>query len=387
MVILIAFNRLIDPYGLYETPRIHGVNVNKPALNSHLRMSKVEAVKRQKPLSIILGTSRAEFGLGPEHPMLDYPSYNFSIPNTRIYEAYRHIQHAQAVQPLKKVVLMLDFFMFNAVDSKTEIDFEESRLAVDSMNNPQFKIFNDKIMSLVSLDTVVWGIKTIMKQHDTDYRNRYNNGSIDQKRNMDIIMNNGKKSDGGGINKAFFPKGEDFYWNKSHKNTLFSFDSPTYDTLKIFYDMLLFSHKNDIDLRIAINPIHAYLFEKIAYQQGYMKLIEEWKKQLVKANEGVANQLNVKPFPLWDFSGFNLFTTEAVPPEEDRMGMMQWYFEDSHYKKELGDIILDRILDYQHIRSYNSSNFGVLITSDNIDKHLQTIQVNRKEWKDMVYSN
>ncbi|MFC1932391.1 hypothetical protein ACFLXU_02005 [Chloroflexota bacterium] len=50
---------------------------------------------------------------------------------------------------------------------------------------------------------------------------------------------------------------------------------------------------------------------------------------------------------------------------------MQWYWDSSHYKKELGDLMLDKIFNYHESGRIVPDNFGVLITSDNIERHLE----------------
>jgi hypothetical protein len=63
-----------------------------------------------------------------------------------------------------------------------------------------------------------------------------------------------------------------------------------------------------------------------------------------------------------------LFTTESVPISGDNTTML-WYWESSHYKKDLGDLVLDRIFDYSDIGRRVSDDFGVRLTSENISSH------------------
>ena len=61
------FNYFVDPYWIYQTARIEGVNKNKPVFEKHIRLSRAHVVNKLKPSGIILGTSRAEFGIDPNH--------------------------------------------------------------------------------------------------------------------------------------------------------------------------------------------------------------------------------------------------------------------------------------------------------------------------------
>ena len=118
MLVVVLMNYLIDPYSIYSAPRLDGINSNKPLLFKYLRLTKAHAIMRKQPDALILGSSRTEHGLDPEHPALinKYNSFNLALTGASIYENLRYLQHANAVNPLKKVVLAVDFFQFNAPD-------------------------------------------------------------------------------------------------------------------------------------------------------------------------------------------------------------------------------------------------------------------------------
>ncbi len=50
---------------------------------------------------------------------------------------------------------------------------------------------------------------------------------------------------------------------------------------------------------------------------------------------------------------------------------MQWYWESSHFKKEVGDLVLDKLFDYQAPGRVIADDFGILINRNNIEAHLQ----------------
>ena len=102
---------------------------------------------------------------------------------------------------------------------------------------------------------------------------------------------------------------------------------------------------------------------------------------MVRLNEQVAEEYHRQPFPLWDFSGFNSYTTEAVPKLGDKVSMMEWFWESSHYRKELGDRVLDRVLDYTDPDRQIADDFGVLLTSGNIEQHLEAIRQSREAYE------
>ena len=74
LVVVLAFlfamatlNYLVDPYGMFDTDRVNGLNVSKPAANTHVRLAKPYQVTGFAPRAIIGGNSRPEMGLNPEN--------------------------------------------------------------------------------------------------------------------------------------------------------------------------------------------------------------------------------------------------------------------------------------------------------------------------------
>ena len=135
-----------------------------------------------------------------------------------------------------------------------------------------------------------------------------------------------------------------------------------------------------MDLKIIINPVHARQVETIS-QSGLWEKFEDWKYQLVRINEKEARLSTKQAFQIWDFSGFNHYTTEHVPVLGDRTSRMSWYWESSHFTKELGDKVLDQVL-LNNFDKKESNRFGILINSKNIVFHNKTIRESQKLWRD-----
>ncbi|MBT6050167.1 MAG: hypothetical protein HOG49_25505, partial [Candidatus Scalindua sp.] len=125
---------------------------------------------------------------------------------------------------------------------------------------------------------------------------------------------------------------------------------------------------------------HARQSETIV-ARGIWNDFEKWKRKLVELNEQVALEQNRELFPIWDFSGYNSYTTESVTENGDKESTMQWYWESSHYKKELGDLVLDRIFNYKHPDRVVNDDFGVLLNSDTIEPHLRQIRNDQLLWR------
>ena len=139
--------------------------------------------------------------------------------------------------------------------------------------------------------------------------------------------------------------------------------------------------ENDINLIVGISPIHARLLE-VLYVKDYGNEFEEWKRNLLKMIEAKRVEGQKNNITLIDYSGFNYFTTEAIPgkdiTQESQLDM-KWYLEPSHYKLSLGNKVIDKFLS-QKVSAIGS--FGFKLNQKNIEGHLKKSKEERKKWKE-----
>ncbi|MBN1161078.1 MAG: hypothetical protein JXA17_03930 [Dehalococcoidales bacterium] len=380
LVLIGGFNWLVDPYDIYYSPKIAGFNALKPEEITHTLMTKAYAVQQLKSEGIILGTSAAQWGIDPDHQGWSYqPVYNLGLPGANVYTMFRYLQHANDIQPLKQVVIGLDFDSFNIHHLAMAAD-AEVRLSVsyEGEKNSSLRRFDDIIATLFSLDALISSINTVTHQKGTL---RIKDNGMYEIAEQDPTNLNGYH----GINSyhGIFSYEEGTYANDSSFHDDFRFSNATTDIPPFTYyrQMLQFAYSNNIDLRLFISPSHARLWE-LFDNFGLLPDIEAWKRILVAINEEEARNYGSEPFPLWDFSGYNEFTIEAVPVAGDTETMMHWWIDPRHYNKELGDFILDRIFGYYGPSHTMRTDFGVLLNSANIDSVLQKIREDRQYYRD-----
>jgi hypothetical protein len=151
------------------------------------------------------------------------------------------------------------------------------------------------------------------------------------------------------------------------------------NTFEVFKDMIRFARQAGIDLRLFIDPVHARMLLAMQYV-GLWPLYEEWKRRIVQILAEESRESGKPAFSLWDFSGFNTVTTETVPPAGDLKTLVKWFWEPAHYKKETGDLILDRVLRYEARARLIPDDFGILLTRENLDNVLMTDSVKGKAY-------
>lgn len=365
LIIIASFNALVDPFGFFGSLIMPKFNQEKPEIQTHVRMIKAHQIRLQKPDVIILGSSRAETGLNPEHPAFSVPQgkrYNLALHSANIYEILRYLEHAQSVHPLKHAVLGLDFFMFNA-NKQNEADFVEERLA------PMYSGWlKDIFQALFTYDGLMSSLNTIERQ-DKPGIQYFPNGFRDDKNHWEQIQ---KK---GGHHQAAI---------NNEKYTLYALDGFTFFALSnqqqkspglhSFQKILTFCKVNKIQLHLFISPIHVRKM-LLLHQIGLWEEFEHWKKSLVLHIEN-----NAPEYSLWDFTGFNDITTEPFPLIEDKTAQMKWYWESSHYKKETGVLVLNNILNDSPADKKASPQFGIKLTTQNIDQHLSNQRAGRQKF-------
>ena len=343
-------NYIVDPYGIYKT----NIFLNKPEQDKNIRLLKVVKVEDVKPVSISLGTSRTEYGYDPNHEYFSKPSYNLAVSGASLYENRLYLEHAIKQGNLKEVILVADWRMFNDPKMRKLDDFENS-----------FNVENI-YKQLFSVDLFISSFKTIINQKSKS--SYLENGQRDWYFNQENIDKQG------GHLKVMNRDEEKYYKKSTYKYHSNIYQDTKKDSFKDFRKILELCHQNKIKLDIIFGPSHIRQWEAFDYYQD-IETWYKWKKDVVLFVEKIAKEQEKNPYRIMDFSIYHELTAETVPtnPKEK----MKYHWEASHYKKELGDIILDRLLN---ISAYK--DFGVELNSENIDSHIQKLRDDRVKFID-----
>jgi len=343
-----GFNYLVDPYGLYSTNII-----DKPKIKQLDKMRLVKAIVTQeiKPVSISLGTSRTERGYNPDHNYFMKPSYNLGTSGSSMYENTLYFKWALKQSNLKKVLLVADYRMFT---NKIQKHIQEFETYFNKQN---------KFKYLFSIDTLKDSFFTLRGSRKP-VALYYNNGQIHHNSLQRIVSKDG--------HLKMFKKNEEKYYENYPLNYIYL------DTKKKsfpdFEHMVKLCYENDIKLDIIFGPSHIRQWESLDYYLGYDRWLQ-WKKDVVLSVNRVASQQNKKPFRIMDFSVYHPLTAETIPT--DKNTKMKYHWESSHYKNELGLIVLDRLVGDSKYK-----DFGVELNLSNIENHLEQQKLKRKQYID-----
>ncbi len=368
-----GFNALIDPYDLFGTTRIKGLNALKPAAGTHIRLSKPYMVGRFSPRTLIGGNSRPELGLDPRDTcwtQADRPVFNIGIPGADIFMQARMLQHAiasGAKKGDKRVFWGLDFMDFldrrAALKDKRTVwpgsthDYE-SRLAVTANGqiNPDrpWRKLKDTVLTLFSIDTLKDSLYTLFSQGNVNATTRRVDGFNPARDYVDAIALEGQAvlfiQKNRMLAKTFARTDLSVFGNGRQWSQDFETVSRILEYLK----------KNGVKATLFINPYHVDYLTLIALSSRWQEF-EQWKRQL----QHLAKTHDVD---LWDFAVLNDFTRESLASAENRT--LKWFWEPAHYKSAYGHLMLRQLLDAP-CPSREPKPVGALLTPDTMAPHLR----------------
>jgi hypothetical protein len=340
------FNFAVDPYGITKTPTFVGWNLLKPAQDNQTRLFKSAEIIQIKPKQLILGASTVILGIDPKHPELmgnkDSAFYNLGLTGAYIAEIRDYLEHAILNQSkVEKVILGLDFFMFNK--TKTEINYDRQ----DFLNKTEIP-FTEKLAIGLSLNTLEKSIDTVKDNLKTRESKPYYNLGMRNNVNLDQLTKTTNAS-------ILFQKQIQTYLSNYYKNYQLS-----QQDLQELKEIVAICKKNQISLTVFISPLHASQMEAIK-QAGLWAIFEQWKQEIAQIT------------PVWDFASYNSITEEPIQKN------MKYFHDSVHYSKETGDLILYRI--FSKPSNQVPSNFGFkLLANQDYQEYFKMIREEQNKW-------
>jgi hypothetical protein len=106
---------LADPYSVYGTPRIVGLNAKKPYASTRTEEAKLSMFKRADSNQLFLGDSRIDIGFDPEAMRADTQGtgiFNFGVPGAGLSGLSNNYKVVTSIRAQPHVVVGLDFVDF-----------------------------------------------------------------------------------------------------------------------------------------------------------------------------------------------------------------------------------------------------------------------------------
>ena len=371
-----TFNLVVDPYGIYHLVDRDGFNGMKSRAGQQGVLFKEHLLERSQSNAIILGNSRSEVGFDPEHPAFSRsgdPALNLAVAGTHLGIAARLLHQAIATHRTHVVVLGLDF-----VDARISGDPESGRReyqALTAWKSDSRKDWRRRtleyLQTLAALDAFYDSIATLR-----DNRQPYPPGLT--RLGLNPLRQYAEVVRLEGFHMIFLQRDrENISKLVQGPKEIFVQGTRTSPYFQVVREMVDDARAAGIELHVVIYPYHAHMLE-VLHLTKLWQPFESWKVQLAEILRQEAEaQPGRQPFPLWDFTGYNTYTTEPVPPNGDHETQTQWYWDPGHFKKKLGDLILDRVLARTDAPSSPSGPPGANLLTVDLERHLASVDAGR----------
>lgn len=371
-----TLNLIVDPYGLFGTPRLAGINDLKPAVPDRIRYVKAYYADHSRPRTVLAGNSRVEMGLDPASPCWDAsdrPVINMAIPGLGLADQIAFIEHTMATADVHRVFLGLDLFDF-FVKASNHADYADwlgryrvrpfnLRRRADGSSNPEYRLDRkrDWLAGLFSLDTTADSLATLARQGITGTATRRADGFNPAQDYLPIIRHEGQavlfRQKQAEVARRLSRADLDVYQGDHHWSWVF-------ETLDRFLER---ARRQDITVVLFINPYHAQYLAAIDVTEKW-PVLERWKRTLVSIAADHATAL-------WDFNAIDQRTSEAAPRPGDRSTILHWFWEPAHYRSEYGELMLAQMLGRDCAGPGNGMRPpGVLLTARNLEAQLAVLR-------------
>lgn len=343
-----GFNWVMDPYRYFGV-RIPGVNETKPRPNVDLTNVKRATFTRVSSTALILGNSRADIAFDPEHPAWAHhglQAFNLGVPGAGIEATLGNFRWVLARQPIRRVLIGVDFADFLGTGAWAESGAPPAGLAL-----------SERLRALFSTTALEDSVRVIRIRQDPFAATITNRGFNPLKDYLPIAARDGYS--------VLFRQKRDDYARQFLKSgpVARNFERPGASAVIALKRILELARDNHVAVDLVIYPYHAEMLV-LFDSAGLWSVFESWKRTLVNVVEEARSSQADAAMTLWDFSGVHPYTEERVPEPGDRKTGMQFYWEGGHFKRNLGDLVLDRILDGR------DTDFGVPLSAANLESTL-----------------
>lgn len=359
---VVGFVVLVDPYGLYGSKGTTRLNAVKPGLSRYQAEIKQVRAQRMHPDFVILGNSRAEIGFDPSASALKAAGgrgFNLAIPGVGIDTSLRQMAQLQAAGVTPKTVIVgvefLDFLSNKAVSSAPAAAAPATPAA------PSFWQFD----VLFSLASVKDALRTLRIQHDDEAVTMAADGFNPLKEYRGYV-----RADG--YYKIFQQRAEENS-RSFHRKSTAALAPGDIRQLRAF---LRTTSAGNADVRLVIYPYHAQILAMFE-TAGLWPLFEEWKRELVAAIAAETSRNPQVRITLLDFSGYGAYNCERIPGPNNVRAATQWYWEAGHFKKELGDIVLARVMA-EPLPPAQAPSFGTSLDAGSLQANAARIAAERR---------
>ncbi len=367
--VVVGINLIVNPYEVFGLPRITGINRLKPAAKNHSMLAKTYQVSRVHPVTVLLGSSSTHIGIDaadPAWPRAMQPVFNYGIPGGYATSTSLSTLREAIVQgTVKNAIVFLDFQNFFVPEEHATNMTEDDRrfhLLPDGRPNPYRtrQVASDMFLSIGTMGALVDSLATVAGQRNPGLRDLAPNGSSTESDFVDAARTDGMHD--------LFAQKDAFEAERATALAagLKDWNGPL-PNLDLIAAIMALAQAHDVKLTLVITPHHADGLE-LYWRNGLWPRVEQLKTELADLVAAKGNGT-----VLWDFMDYSPFSTELVPRAGDRHTATNWFWEPTHFKKQLGHIMIERI------NGAETPPFGAILTPGTVAGWNQTVREQRDQ--------
>lgn len=366
-VLIVAAVIVIDPYGLYQYVDQPDFNHVKPRVDRFQAEIKIHRANTLAADAYILGNSRMENGLDPDHAGFarrGLSAYNLALSGTRTLAARHELQTLQSLGQHPKVIIMGVEFLDFLVDAKQTSPDPQKYL-----REHEYGRWKWRFDSAFSMTSVTDAIKTVRIQHD-------DNAETQAPRGLNPLLEFRKYAREEGYYAIFQQRAREyarFYQGLPHDLRLVHEDSsPDRDELR---KVLALAYQDHAQIELVIYPYHAQI-EEMWRAVGLWPVFEQWKRIMVAEIASFRATHQDAQIRLLDFSGYGEVQCEQIPKRGDLATKTRFYWEAGHFKTVVGERIIDTALNLPPTHS-DFDLASIELKANNLDTNSERIQAER----------
>ncbi len=338
-----ALNYQVDPYVTHQWDNAK-VTQLRPSREKLGAWGKTYALAKFRPAIVYAGNSRTELGLPTRTALFAGKGVvNGALSGASLGDAIAMVRHANVVSRLDTVVWGIDASSFTMDSGNTE--FDRALVASD-----RFYLVRRGLIDMKRALTTDMTMDSIRLLRGTFGRTCHSSLALHGQRD-DVCVRN-LIDEMGGTAKGIVPRLREYIGGAG----------PTAEAMAAFELGIADLCKAGSKVRLYINPTHAMTAD-VLYRGGKWPAMEAWQGQL--AGLGQRQRAAGCDVRVFDFSGFNSITTEAIPQVSGRPEMA-YFWEASHHRVNVGGMILNRMFGG---KDDVPADFGVELTPQTLARH------------------
>lgn len=338
LLLVSLVNLAVDPLGVHGVIDREGFNAMKPRAQRYERLLKPMRTQRLNPDTLILGTSRAAYGLDPQSPHLTAggrSAFNSGVMSGNLRDMHALARHALLTTDVDTLLVDIDFFMFNAFN---DVPYPFPQVVKQTPGDIGYR-FGQLLMTLPSWDMLDISRATLNGQDEAERLNA--RGLMVNQRKIDQYLRKGGMRVMSDVVLMDYTRE---IWTPC-PGTTFTYVHPQRGTnmWQAFDDLLALSADHPVKLVLFSAPVHASLLATLD-AAGLWPAYEQWQRDLVSHVAAFQSRHPQAQVSFFDFTHINAITAEPIPPAGDDENSMHGYVDPAHYRTEVGEWVLAELL-------------------------------------------